>query len=572
MPDDALVNRNSKAAPKDYVVPGAQEFVLKAAAAAMDGSASTGAWQPALQLISPAGDVMWTACLPTVAAAGSANVSWFPGGDVEEAQASGVGVIVETLLVDSRVEAGITASTVLASGQQYVITAQGTISVWNTNLGTGTPNADAMFPTSPPPARASTQVGLDPECAFAVQTGGGTPLGHGPFLVANLGSGFQSIIPQDGTHATPAPNYLYTYKVTGQGHAPIFKANDQPGQFSDNYGYFQVTIQTLNGQSSGGGGSGSLVPPDGSSQSLLRAVSNVPTWAAQPNISEADFTFTDITTANSTTAQHGLLRKLDNNSAHFMDGTGGWSTPTGSGTISDITSTGASITVGAPTGPTTNVDVAASGVAAATYGDSTHVAQFHVGADGRVTSASSVAISGSGGAGGLIVLFDSGYLGADAASIDTGAGGIAGGHFCLIVFGYLRTSAAVVNDNVVVTWNNDSGANYDFIRTQNSAGTVAGSTGTGGTSGLAGTVPGANDAANNFGSLHGWVPAYDGTTNKKSGRWQSDGADATAANSVQTDIGFCYRSTSAISRLKIASNTGGANLKAGSRLIIYGAQ
>lgn len=40
---------------------------------------------------------------------------------------------------------------------------------------------------------------------------------------------------------------------------------------------------------------------------------------------------TDITTLNASTSAHGLLRKLDNNSAHFLDGTGAWSTPSGSG-------------------------------------------------------------------------------------------------------------------------------------------------------------------------------------------------------------------------------------------------
>lgn len=71
----------------------------------------------------------------------------------------------------------------------------------------------------------------------------------------------------------------------------------------------------------------------------------------------------------------------------------------GGNAISDITSTGGSIAVTTPLGPTTNVDVATSGVTAATYGDSTHVPQIAVGADGRITSASNVTITGGGGGG-----------------------------------------------------------------------------------------------------------------------------------------------------------------------------
>lgn len=42
----------------------------------------------------------------------------------------------------------------------------------------------------------------------------------------------------------------------------------------------------------------------------------------------------DNTDLNATTTYHGLLPKLDNNSAHFLDGTGAWSTPAGGGNVS----------------------------------------------------------------------------------------------------------------------------------------------------------------------------------------------------------------------------------------------
>lgn len=41
--------------------------------------------------------------------------------------------------------------------------------------------------------------------------------------------------------------------------------------------------------------------------------------------------FTDVTTANATTSQHGLLLKLDGNTAHFLNGNGAWTTPSGGG-------------------------------------------------------------------------------------------------------------------------------------------------------------------------------------------------------------------------------------------------
>ena len=41
----------------------------------------------------------------------------------------------------------------------------------------------------------------------------------------------------------------------------------------------------------------------------------------------------DNTDLNASTSKHGLLPKLDNNAAHFLNGQGSWATPTGGGDV-----------------------------------------------------------------------------------------------------------------------------------------------------------------------------------------------------------------------------------------------
>lgn len=78
MPDVALRNSTTSGAPKDYPVPASQEVLLKAVIAHIDGSGAAGAFLPALQLLDPSGNVMWTATQAAVAAGASAECSWFP--------------------------------------------------------------------------------------------------------------------------------------------------------------------------------------------------------------------------------------------------------------------------------------------------------------------------------------------------------------------------------------------------------------------------------------------------------------------------------------------------------------
>lgn len=80
MAASVLVARNTHSAPKDYMVPGAQQITLLSVQAEVDGSGAAGDFLPALQVLSPAGDVLWTGVPNSaITAGGSVSVSWFPG-------------------------------------------------------------------------------------------------------------------------------------------------------------------------------------------------------------------------------------------------------------------------------------------------------------------------------------------------------------------------------------------------------------------------------------------------------------------------------------------------------------
>lgn len=79
MPDAVIRADAIQTAPAGYKVPGAQEILVKSVRAVVDGSGAGSAFDAVLQLIDPAGNVCWQAPTSTsIAAGGSADVSWFP--------------------------------------------------------------------------------------------------------------------------------------------------------------------------------------------------------------------------------------------------------------------------------------------------------------------------------------------------------------------------------------------------------------------------------------------------------------------------------------------------------------
>lgn len=77
--DTAILVAGQGGSPLDYLVPDAQELIPLSARAVVDGSGAATAFLPVIQLISDAGLVLAEAITDTsVAAGGSAQVSWFP--------------------------------------------------------------------------------------------------------------------------------------------------------------------------------------------------------------------------------------------------------------------------------------------------------------------------------------------------------------------------------------------------------------------------------------------------------------------------------------------------------------
>lgn len=80
MADVAIRKTSVTSAPNNYLIPGAQEIVVRSVNASMDGTSAGVPWFPCLEILDPAGNVLMSAvATSSVAAGASADVSWFPG-------------------------------------------------------------------------------------------------------------------------------------------------------------------------------------------------------------------------------------------------------------------------------------------------------------------------------------------------------------------------------------------------------------------------------------------------------------------------------------------------------------
>lgn len=196
------------------------------------------------------------------------------------------------------------------------------------------------------------------------------------------------------------------------------------------------------------------------------------------------------------------------------------------------------------------------------------VSNVTVGADGRVLMASAAAGAGLGWlAAGLVPIFDE-TKGSDAATFDTGGGGFSTGYAHLLVVSQLRTTEGILLSGAVVTFNNDSGSNYDFQTVRGRDTTASSSDGQGSATGQTLIVPGASAASGVFGALLMLIPNYSATVAEKSAVKVGGFADEASGGGEAGVKTMHWRSTAAITRL-IFTAQAGSNFLTGSRVTIY---
>lgn len=146
---------------------------------------------------------------------------------------------------------------------------------------------------------------------------------------------------------------------------------------------------------------------------------------------------------------------------------------------------------------------------------------------------------------------------------------IPGTYNSLVIKGLVRSATAATADNLGVRFNNDSGTNYQYQQLTATGSSVTTANGSGQSKILsANNVIGNSATANYATAVEIWVPEYASTTFFKSCIVTFGGGTTTAAFAAGVD--GTWSSTSAITRVDVATNAMAGNFLAGSTLTLYG--
>ena len=142
--DVAITAGQNQATPLPYVVPGAQEIIVKSCYASFDGTGAGGTFLPVVQFISPAGNVVAVGKGQATTAGDVADVSFFPRSSPAASSSGGITEIeivddfhgsAGPILIGSDLS-GPTAMLTPLLSVDYLPTSP----VWIGTLGVGSPN------------------------------------------------------------------------------------------------------------------------------------------------------------------------------------------------------------------------------------------------------------------------------------------------------------------------------------------------------------------------------------------------------------------------------------------------
>jgi hypothetical protein len=137
-----------------------------------------------------------------------------------------------------------------------------------------------------------------------------------------------------------------------------------------------------------------------------------------------------------------------------------------------------------------------------------------------------------------------------------------------VVTGSVAANTAATATNILMRFNNDSAANYDYQTHSASATTATAVEGLAQTALVIGQMPANNATASVFGQCSSEMAQYAGTTGQKTAnsRWSHKTGTGTGNLQVAQVAGF-WRSTAAISRITLLPAAG--NFAIGTRATLY---